>query len=691
MRGMDKLERLRAAVRTAVASLPGERVSLARAAGRALTRHVEAVHGAPPFACSAMDGYALRTADAAGPVRLAISRTIYAGELPGAPLAPGTAARIFTGAPLPPGADAVVREEATHEGDGHVELRDAPRVGENVRHAGEDVAAGAVALPAGVRLGSRQLALLAAVGVEEVEVARRPRVALLSTGDEVVSGRTPDSNGVALAGALAALGAEVDRLRVPDDLDALAKALGAALASSDAVVTVGGVSIGARDHVRAAVERIGGEVRVHGVPMKPGKPFLFALAGGKPVFGMPGSPSACLVAFEVFARPALLALAGAARHERRRLRLPLAEPLGGRPGRARFVWARLEPAGTVRPMAAMPPRSAGRRWRTRSSSSARVWVSSRRVSRSTPGCWRTIAREAIAPPPPACACVLGRERIRKDHTVGETHPVPARAWAHRGGPQALGHVHPFDRPRKDSARLRRAGAVAVALTGPHGIAYFGPPRGGMDALLALLPPCDLVVAEGFKGEPLPRVEVHRAAVGGGFLCVRDRRVLAVVSDVEPPRPLPWFSPREVEALAEWVARFALREGERGAGGAAADERALASRTGHAHRTFRAGKPDWETGMARTTTKKSSAGRRSAAAGARSKRSSAARPKARRRTGAATVQEAGRKGGRRTLERRGPEFYSRIGRKGGKTSGGVRRAAAKGRARKATAVRRKPRR
>ena len=350
MRGMHKLERLREAVRGAVAALPGERVALAGAAGRALTRAVEAVRGSPPFSCSAMDGYALRAADVAGPVRLAVSRTVYAGELPGAPLAPGTAARIFTGAPLPPGADAVVREEAAREGEGDVELREAPRAGENVRRAGEDVEAGAIALPAGVRLGPRQLALLAAVGVEEVEVSRRPRVALLSTGDEVVSGRTPDSNGVALAGALAALGAEVDRRRVPDDVDVLTAEIGAALDRSDAVITVGGVSVGARDHVRAAVERAGGEVRVHGVPMKPGKPFLFALARGKPVFGMPGSPSACLVAFEVFARPALLALAGAARHERRRLRLPLAEPLGGRPGRARFVWARLEPGGMVRPI-----------------------------------------------------------------------------------------------------------------------------------------------------------------------------------------------------------------------------------------------------------------------------------------------------------------------------------------------------
>ncbi|GEJ59168.1 molybdopterin molybdotransferase MoeA [Anaeromyxobacter diazotrophicus] len=347
---MDKLDRIRLAVMEGLAPLPTERAPLAAAGGRWLAHPVAAVRPAPPETCSAMDGWAVRSADVHGAARLRAGRTIFAGELPGAPLAPGEAIRIFTGAPLPPGADAVVREEAAREAAGEVELRDAARPGENVRLAGEDVAAGGLALDAGRRLGPRQLALLAAVGVEEVQVVRRPRVALLSTGDEVLSGRTPDSNGVALAGALRALGADVAPERVGDDLDRLAAALERALASADAVVTIGGVSVGAHDHVRAAVERAGGEVRVHGVPMKPGKPFLFALAREKPVFGMPGSPSACLVAFEVFARPALLALAGAARRFRRALALPLAEPAGGRPGRARFLWAAVEDDGRVRPI-----------------------------------------------------------------------------------------------------------------------------------------------------------------------------------------------------------------------------------------------------------------------------------------------------------------------------------------------------
>jgi molybdopterin molybdotransferase len=216
--------------------------------------------------------------------------------------------------------------------------------------AGEDVAGGGEALPAGTRVGPRQLALLEAVGCQELEVHRRPRVALLSTGDEVLRGRTPDSNGVALEGLLDEAGLEVWRGAVADEATRVREALADALARADAVVTIGGVSIGEKDLVAGALSALGAEIRIHGVPMKPGKPFLFALAGGKPVFGLPGSPSACLVAFEVFARPALLRLAGASRIFRPVAWLPLAEGCDGRPGRARFLWALLDPDGRVRPV-----------------------------------------------------------------------------------------------------------------------------------------------------------------------------------------------------------------------------------------------------------------------------------------------------------------------------------------------------
>ncbi|HET8724996.1 MAG TPA: gephyrin-like molybdotransferase Glp [Anaeromyxobacteraceae bacterium] len=347
---MDRLEPHRRTVIDSIVPIGSERIALAGAGGRWLAAPALAIRAAPPYTCSAMDGYAVRHEDVPGPVALPLRGTLYAGDAGGGVLRPGETARIFTGAPLPAGADAVVREESTEARGDSVAFRHPARAGENVRPAGEDVAAGAEALPAGIRLGPRALALLAAVGCTSVEVRRRPRVALVSTGDEIVRGRTPDSNGEALEGLLRAAGAEVVRATAGDDPEALRAALRQAAAGADALVTVGGVSVGEKDLVPGAVAALGAETLVHGVPMKPGKPFLYARLGALPVFGLPGSPSACLVAFEVFARPALLRLAGAASVERPRAWLPLAEPCAGRPGRARFLWAALEPDGRVRPV-----------------------------------------------------------------------------------------------------------------------------------------------------------------------------------------------------------------------------------------------------------------------------------------------------------------------------------------------------
>jgi len=346
---VDRLESIRQKVLAAVAPLPIERGLARDCAGMVLAEPARAVRPAPPHTCSAMDGYAVRSAEVPGPCSLPVTATVYAGDLPPGPLRAGTTARIFTGAPLPPGADAVVREEVVDLRGDVASFRHPARPGENVRPAGEDVEQGGEALPAGVRLGPRALALLAAVEVEEIRVRRRPRVVVISTGDEIVRGRTPDSNGVAVAGLVAEAGGDPVRRAVGDRREEVEREIARALASSDAVLTIGGASVGERDHVPAALAALGADVRVHGVPMKPGKPFLFAVAGGKPVLGLPGSPSACLVAFEVFARPALLRLAGVARPYRPVVRLPVAEAVSGKPGRARFLWAALEPDGRVRP------------------------------------------------------------------------------------------------------------------------------------------------------------------------------------------------------------------------------------------------------------------------------------------------------------------------------------------------------
>ncbi|HSN91592.1 MAG TPA: gephyrin-like molybdotransferase Glp [Anaeromyxobacteraceae bacterium] len=349
MRRVDRVLSIRAEVERAIVPVGAETLPMAEASDRWLAEAARASRAVPPTTCSAMDGYAVRAAEASGGGALSVRQVVYAGDVP-VPLGAGEAARIFTGAPLPEGADAVVREEAARVEGGRVRFPGPVRPGENVRQAGEDVQAGGLALAPGAFVGPRQAALLAAVGADPVVVRRRVRVAIVSTGDEVVGGRTPDSNGAALEGLVRGLGAEVMRRAVGDRLEAVREELAGALAACDALVTVGGVSVGERDLVPAALEGVGAAIRVHGVPMKPGKPFLFAMAGEKPAFGLPGSPSACLVAFEVFARPGLLARCGAARRHRPAVRLPLAEAASGKPGRARFLWAVLEEGGRVRPI-----------------------------------------------------------------------------------------------------------------------------------------------------------------------------------------------------------------------------------------------------------------------------------------------------------------------------------------------------
>jgi len=346
---MDNLLFHRERVLGRIRPIGSERVSLASAFGRVLAEPAVACQPAPPFTCSAMDGFAIRFRDL-GSDSLEVAATYYAGDVPGNTLLRGQAARIFTGAPLPEGADTVVREEAAREEGGRVRFVGTAREGEHVRLRGEDVALGAEALPAGVRLGARQLGLCAAVVLEELAVFRRPRAAVIATGDEVVAGSVPNSNGLALALALTSAGVEASLSAAPDELDAIAAALRRALETHDAVLTIGGVSVGAKDFVPRAVAQLGGEQVIHGVPMKPGKPFLFAEALGRPIFGLPGSPSACLVAFEVFVRPALLRLAGRSSVERTMLELPVAAPLSSRDERTRLFWARIEADGTVRPI-----------------------------------------------------------------------------------------------------------------------------------------------------------------------------------------------------------------------------------------------------------------------------------------------------------------------------------------------------
>ncbi|MEW5782738.1 MAG: gephyrin-like molybdotransferase Glp [Pseudomonadota bacterium] len=304
------------------------RLPLAAVRGRFLAEPLISTVTVPPLDNSAMDGYAVRCADVpqAG-VILPVSQRIPAGSV-GAPLQPGTAARIFTGAPIPPGADAVVMQEfCEHAPDGKVIINQVPKAGQNIRRAGEDIAAGSEILPAGARLGPAEIGLAASVGAAELPVRRRLRVALLSTGDELTEPGQPlppggiyNSNRHFLRALFETFGCAVtDAGHVPDTLEATRAALREAAAAHDLIVTSGGVSVGEEDHVKPAVEAEGA-LSLWKIAIKPGKPLAFGHVGkvgaGRTAptafIGLPGNPVSCFVTFLLFLRPYLLKRMGAA-------------------------------------------------------------------------------------------------------------------------------------------------------------------------------------------------------------------------------------------------------------------------------------------------------------------------------------------------------------------------------------------
>jgi len=305
-----------------------ERVPLRGARGRVVAADVKAPVDLPPFDNSAVDGYAVRHADlsADGDSKLAIAGRLTAGARADIALKPGQAVRIFTGAAMPAGADTVfMQEDVTVDGD-HVIVPKGLKLGANRRLAGEDVPAGQVALPAGTVLEPQHIALAAALGIADIEVHRRLKVAIFSTGDEVVEPGSPrvgaaiyDANRYLLSELLERLGAVVTDLGIlPDDPDALPRALQAAAAGHDLVVTSGGVSTGEADHVRSAVERIGSLVFWR-VAIKPGRPVAMgvirgAAGQGAAFVGLPGNPVAVFVTFVRVVKPLLRRLAGARPH-----------------------------------------------------------------------------------------------------------------------------------------------------------------------------------------------------------------------------------------------------------------------------------------------------------------------------------------------------------------------------------------
>ncbi len=342
----EALERILATVHV----LEPERVPILEALGRVLAEEVTADRDIPPHTNAAMDGYAMRGADVAQvPARLRVVGEAPAGRSCPVEVTPGTAVRIMTGAPVPAGADTVVPFEHTRADGEWVEVLKATAIGANVRPAGEDVCAGETVLSPGAVLRPQEIGMLAALGRTEVTVIRRPRAAIMATGDEVVPpwetpgpGQIRDANSYTVAAQVRRYGGIPLLLGVARDEETLIRdGLRRALAErSDIIITSGGVSVGDFDLVKQVLAAEG-EIRFWSLNMKPGRPLAFGVVGGVPLVGLPGNPVAAMIATELFVRPVLLKMQGFTRWPWPEVRARLADPIARKDGRRHYLRVRL--------------------------------------------------------------------------------------------------------------------------------------------------------------------------------------------------------------------------------------------------------------------------------------------------------------------------------------------------------------
>ena len=352
---MIKLEEAVSRILQTICPTKQETALITNAADRVLATSQESAINLPRFDNSAMDGYAVRAADASTGARLRQIGDVPAGTVFTGEVGEGECVRIFTGSPMPQGANAVVMQEDTRAEGDTIEIIDGVKPFEHIRLRGEDVKQGEVIGQPGQRLHAGQLQLLGAAGVGEVAVHRQPIIGVLATGDELCepgteldAGGIYESNRLALAELIRSAGAapRVFPL-VPDTLEATAAALKGAFSECDGVVTSGGVSVGEHDYVKAALEQLGGTLDLWRVKIKPGKPFVFGRLDEKPLFGVPGNPVSAMVTFLVLVRPAILRMQGAEDLDLQSHPGVLAEPLTNRGDRRHFMRVHVDSTGTV--------------------------------------------------------------------------------------------------------------------------------------------------------------------------------------------------------------------------------------------------------------------------------------------------------------------------------------------------------
>lgn len=366
---MIPLSQARALALSAIQPAPAIRVPLLSAINRFLAESITAPRSLPGCDNSAMDGYALKSAETRGatrdrPATFKLADLVFAGRLPTRYIGIGEAARIFTGAPIPAGVDAVVRQEAARTVGATVEVFVEVEPGTNIRQRGEEIMVGDALFPAGYRVNAYVAGVLASMGFDTARVRPRPKVAVLTVGDELVSPGKPalphqvyDSNGILLAALAEEAGAEVVALaRVKDEDSALWSTLEKWIESTELIITTGGASVGDKDRVKRVIFAMGGELLVDGISIKPGKPAGLGLVGGRPIAVLPGNPGAAAVAFDQLARPMLLRRQGVEEHRqiievrldgRRRKQPALTYLLSARltNGTDGMPWAKIRPQG----------------------------------------------------------------------------------------------------------------------------------------------------------------------------------------------------------------------------------------------------------------------------------------------------------------------------------------------------------
>jgi molybdopterin molybdotransferase len=347
---MLSVEQAQAEILGRVRPLPTERVDIVAALGRVLAEPIHSTRRIPPWPNSSMDGYAIRAADARPRATLRVVDRVIAGSLPTRAVGAGEAVRIFTGAPLPMGADAVVPQEDVDAHDSVVTLRGVVSSGAYVRPAGEDVREGDLVLEPGRAIGPAEIGILATLGRTQVTVGRRPRVAVLSTGNELADlgteptpAQIPNANTYSLMAQITEAGGVPLNLGVaPDRLDAIAERI-AHGKEADVLVSSAGVSVGELDLVREALVNAGAVLHLWKVDMRPGKPITFGSLDGRPVFGLPGNPVSAMVTFELFVRPMLLAMQGRRDSGRLKIRATALAPIVNRGSRRGYLRVVLKP------------------------------------------------------------------------------------------------------------------------------------------------------------------------------------------------------------------------------------------------------------------------------------------------------------------------------------------------------------